>query len=535
LAGRSSTSMQKLKIRYRSGHAVHQGNATPGITFESQPGNCSGPQPFSMARYWMANYEEILYSADRVMQFNDCTHTTFREVPNKCSSYNEHFQNDFFGNLCQSYGNNIDAHVWSTLFPHGNHEYAPNGAELAKGLQPVDDAMGGPMMEYLSSRENAFDLDKIASSALQLFGNKLLRLDEISIINFLIELKDVRRMWKDLSDLCTKNVWSELCQVASNRDRAKHALADRYLSFEFGYCPFVRDIITILKLLANWRKKLKTLLARLHKIESIRATIYQYNQDTKGEPEPISPGQFMSAALCCDGLINYQYTGAEVLLSVPNKVLPRAGMKYTLYCEELKEMNAELRGLLDAFGVRWDPSIIWNAIPFSFMLDWLWDVGAWLAKWSKPTLPVKLRIMDFYITWKYSGRVTVDILHANGNVNDVFPLQNNANIGRHLIPVERFCRRRFSPDYEHLKFAKWDKNKVDKTLLGTALLTTFKEVKRPFIRKQRFGPSDRSLKELFTVGTSDRQLKRLAAIKSAAERMTAKVNRRKWRRKKARK
>jgi hypothetical protein len=157
-------------------------------------------------------------------------------------------------------------------------------------------------------------------------------------------------------------------------------------------------------------------------------------------------------------------------------------------------MNVELRALLDAFGVMWDPAIIWNAIPFSFVLDWIWDVSEWLGKWARPNLPVQLRIMDFYILWKYSGHARVETDHIQG-VWTGSSTDTTTQTVRNDFPTERFVRVRFTPDNEHLVLAKWDRNVVDKTLLGGALVTTNRVSVPPF-RQRKFGPSNLSLKAI---------------------------------------
>jgi hypothetical protein len=45
-----------------------------------------------------------------------------------------------------------------------------------------------------------------------------------------------------------------------------------------------------------------------------------------------------------------------------------------------------LRGYLDTLGVRLDASIIWNAIPFSFIVDWFCNVSEFLSSRSVDNL-----------------------------------------------------------------------------------------------------------------------------------------------------
>lgn len=56
----------------------------------------------------------------------------------------------------------------------------------------------------------------------------------------------------------------------------------------------------------------------------------------------------------------------------------RATVTYSYRLAQYEREHAVLLGFLDAFGVNWRPSIVWNAIPFSFVVDWFTNIGKWL-------------------------------------------------------------------------------------------------------------------------------------------------------------
>jgi hypothetical protein len=63
-----------------------------------------------------------------------------------------------------------------------------------------------------------------------------------------------------------------------------------------------------------------------------------------------------------------------------------AQVEYSQYYSEYQRQNAMMLGLLDKLGVMFDPSIVWNAIPWSFAIDWVIDVGRWLSQFKAPNL-----------------------------------------------------------------------------------------------------------------------------------------------------
>jgi hypothetical protein len=65
----------------------------------------------------------------------------------------------------------------------------------------------------------------------------------------------------------------------------------------------------------------------------------------------------------------------------------------------------KLRGLLHAFGVVRVASIIWEAIPFSFVVDWFVNVGDLIGNIEDQLLdPLPIVIHDFSHSLKYGYR-----------------------------------------------------------------------------------------------------------------------------------
>jgi len=56
-----------------------------------------------------------------------------------------------------------------------------------------------------------------------------------------------------------------------------------------------------------------------------------------------------------------------------------AQVRYTYEYNEFQRKHASGLALLDSLGVKLDATIIWNAIPWSFVVDWFIGVGRWLS------------------------------------------------------------------------------------------------------------------------------------------------------------
>jgi hypothetical protein len=66
---------------------------------------------------------------------------------------------------------------------------------------------------------------------------------------------------------------------------------------------------------------------------------------------------------------------------------------------------------LDTLRFRRDPSIIWNAIPFTFVVDWFVNVANYLEQFAVDNLGIKVEIVDFCSSVKQSIRADSYMAH----------------------------------------------------------------------------------------------------------------------------
>jgi hypothetical protein len=77
-----------------------------------------------------------------------------------------------------------------------------------------------------------------------------------------------------------------------------------------------------------------------------------------------------------------------------------ATMEYSYSLPSLSELEIQLRGFLDKIGVRPDPSIIWNALPWSFVVDWFAGIGQWLERFKGANIEPRLVIRNYCHSFK---------------------------------------------------------------------------------------------------------------------------------------
>jgi hypothetical protein len=68
--------------------------------------------------------------------------------------------------------------------------------------------------------------------------------------------------------------------------------------------------------------------------------------------------------------------------------------RYPLPAELLTPVG-KMRALGDMLGISQDPAIIWNAIPYSFVVDWFVNVGGYLNRMRVDNIHAQTEILDF--------------------------------------------------------------------------------------------------------------------------------------------
>jgi hypothetical protein len=82
-----------------------------------------------------------------------------------------------------------------------------------------------------------------------------------------------------------------------------------------------------------------------------------------------------------------------------------AQIEYSYTYTRFQEKYASILGYLDYFGVNLNLAILWNAIPWSFVVDWVIGVSRFLDQFKVLALLPDTRIHQYSWSWKVA-RVT---------------------------------------------------------------------------------------------------------------------------------
>lgn len=269
------------------------------------------------------------------------------------------------------------------------------GLPLLNGIRVVP----GDVVEYKDYYPSGFDLvshigisiPSISSRAITLRARTNPSREEVSIPNFVHELKDFPRMIKQIQSLPT------LARNFKHRHSAAfREAASQHLGFEFGWKPLINDLRDILSFQDQVDKRIvelnrlyseKGLKRRLSLFDSSAVDVSNVNVDTGGGIT-ITARKTRVTRVRSWGTIRWRPT------AVP-KDLRR---------QDLGQVARKLVFGLQHRGI--DGLQAWNALPFSWLADWFSNYGEWLAA-NRNVIPAApsgpcniMTLSETYVTWQ---------------------------------------------------------------------------------------------------------------------------------------
>lgn len=208
-------------------------------------------------------------------------------------------------------------------------------------------------------------------------------LTTLSVPNFLLELDDLPRMFQ---------LWSSKLSWLRNLAAAK-------LNVSFGWAPFLADVRSMAGVLRSvyqqcldWNKREGQLLKKKYTFPPVVVE---------------SSGSFgySTGNVQWDGLIRGRL---QAFMVFRIKRIPA-----------LDETKTILKAYLDALGFQLDAGIIWEAIPFSFVLDWFYDVGHFVSRFRTDTLELPVVLETSYLQYYEEATVRNNWVGTNTNFQPV--------------------------------------------------------------------------------------------------------------------
>lgn len=257
-------------------------------------------------------------------------------------------------------------------------------------------------------------------------------LRKVSIPNFLLEIRDIKKLFQ---------LWKKNVSLAKN-------VAGAHLNYKFGWKPTIGDLAELVESVTNLRTKLAEFK------ESIGG-ILQESTVVSSESNSVS-GNWDDPGLA--GSVTYQATAT------------RKCVGYICYAPQplavMGPMDEILRGLLDSLGFELNPRIIYDNIPFTFVLDWFFGVGSWLDRFRIDALELPILLVDSFL--QYEETVEVQWIWKGTHLTGFIPVPTS---GGAMYRQRYFQRMPIYPDYSSFTGLGWKLPTLNQAVLGVSLAT----------------------------------------------------------------
>jgi len=221
-----------------------------------------------------------------------------------------------------------------------------------------------------------------------------------SAATFLHELKDLKRL---------PEFWNEKKSALKN-------FASDHLNTQFGWIPFMSDVVTLCTGLKEGLSAIRDFQARAGKRQKRH---FRHFIDVPS-PSPVTTyNGNPQKVIQYDSYEVHQYS---------------ATMVYTYTVPDMSDIVLALLGLIDRYSGLLNPTTLWDAIPFSFVVDWFFDVGAWLRQFRIELIEPRVVIHDFCHSAKLVLIRKVEYTYSGGTV-EVASFRRELYARRRDLPI----------------------------------------------------------------------------------------------------
>lgn len=224
--------------------------------------------------------------------------------------------------------------------------------------------------------------------------------DELSSINSLIELKDLPSLKRTAGKaLAAVRSIAMILQLGANLAKPLLSLAvsyatrqtvrsaaDAYLQLKFNIQPLLSDIDAVKRSMAKTAERMNKLISLAERPRTAHwsQSLKDVSDGVDEEYHVIGPGSNQYYPYCrSSSRVHTRFT----------KRVFHAEMLYSYSYSHFQHEYARVLAFLDALGVNFSPKVIWNAIPWSFVVDWVLGVNQFLDQLTienmKPAIAIE--------------------------------------------------------------------------------------------------------------------------------------------------
>jgi hypothetical protein len=281
--------------------------------------------------------------------------------------------------------------------------------------------------------------------------------NELSALNSLLELKDFKTLprslgrWGELLDTLPRN-------LKTLREHLRGG-ADGYLQAKFNVLPLLSDLTGIRAVVSDTERRVNDLLSR-EGVPRQRHWTFKWREFLDATDQTSAPYFIFGPYRMKD-----EKTAAYLKRSVQySDTVFHCEIEYNYNFTQYQREHARMLSYLDGLGVNFNPQIIWNAIPWSFVVDWVINVSQWLKQfkvaWMEPQLNIRRSL------WSVKRERRIDTSkHVFSLRPDLFQISPSGSLPR--VTESSYRRQNYVVGRSSLEASGLTANEVS---LGAALV-----------------------------------------------------------------
>lgn len=299
-----------------------------------------------------------------------------------------------------------------------------------------------------------------------------------SLANFLFELKDFRSWFTRFRNpkASLSHLYSELSSMSLSR--ISRLISEGFLDVSLNILPGISDINRIIDILRNFTVRTRTFIDKSNLLEQRRHFKNAVTASTAVRELFSYEGRVPSHNTLVGGTV------------IPVKLTPRfdsqtdkysstpidhskycAYMDFDYHVSKMVDINNSTLSLLQQFGLTPNASIIWNAVPFSFIVDWFFRVGDFLDRYaSVDVISAEVNIHSWWESLSFSLNWDMTCPATSQVVQGVTLLESNSVNCISAVRGRMYTRLPIESDFDKLRFETGDGFDVKRAAISAALL-----------------------------------------------------------------
>lgn len=277
---------------------------------------------------------------------------------------------------------------------------------------------------------------------------------EMSLPNFLFELKDLGRIipkpdqLREYADALSKNSGNPFKKRLRS---GAHFAASQHLSAQFGYLPLIDDAFTLIDEVKNFDSKKERFVRAANKPHT---GYFKQNIALSESPKVLVNDHPLARIFK-----QRRVTGGYIV----------AGVKYNF---SIDPVSLQYPFLFSKYiGFRHNPRILWDALPFSFVIDWFAGAGSFLEQYDPGALDTTFNVEGGWVTHftQYEDVYSIQLMDGYaggswGGGSGIYAIVRYEVYDRRPAPMHRIDPLGVAP----WKYHGLNQNKV---MLGISLAT----------------------------------------------------------------